>query len=88
MRETMTGTTTGTMTGTMTGKCLCGAVKFTAEDVPHQIGVCHCGQCRRVSSGPYFAVAAGSVSFEGEEKDARLARRARTWTPVVSGLPD
>ena len=49
-----------TMTGLMTDQCLCGAVKFTVEDFPHQIGVCHCSQCRRVSNGPYFAVAAGS----------------------------
>ncbi len=65
------------MTDAMTGQCLCGAVSFTASDVPHHVGVCHCGQCRRVSSGPYFAVAAGSVAFEG---DANLGRyRSSDW---------
>lgn len=61
----------------MTGRCLCGAVKFTARDVPHQIGTCHCGQCRRWASGPYFAVRAGSVHFEGEENIGRY--RSSGW---------
>ena len=61
----------------MTGQCLCGAVKFTADDVPHQVGVCHCGQCRRVASGPYFAVRAGSVAFEGGDNIGRY--RSSDW---------
>lgn len=62
---------------TLTGQCLCGAVRFTAEDVAHQIGACHCGQCRRVASGPYFAVRAGGVSFEGEDNLGRY--RSSGW---------
>jgi hypothetical protein len=65
------------MTGPKTGQCLCGAVKFTAWDVPHQIGTCHCGQCRRWASGPYFAVAAGSIAFEGEDNLGRY--RSSDW---------
>lgn len=61
----------------MTGHCLCGAVKFTAEEVPHQIGVCHCGQCRRWASGPYFAAAASGVRFEGTENLGRY--RSSGW---------
>jgi hypothetical protein len=61
----------------MTGQCLCGAVTFTARDVAHQVGVCHCGQCRRVASGPYFAVRVGSVSIEGEENLGRY--RSSGW---------
>ena len=57
----------------MTGGCLCGAVRFEAEDVPEEIGVCHCGQCRRWASGPYFAVRAGEVRFAGEENLGRHA---------------
>jgi hypothetical protein len=57
----------------MTGSCLCGAVRFEAEDVPEEVGVCHCGQCRRWASGPYFAVRAGDVTFTGEEHLGRYA---------------
>jgi len=53
-----------------TGHCLCGAVRFEAE-IGHQIGACHCGQCRRWASGPYFAVPAQSVRFEGEQNLGR-----------------
>ncbi|HUS53470.1 MAG TPA: GFA family protein [Thermohalobaculum sp.] len=66
-----------TNTGTKTGQCLCGAVKFSAEDVPHQIGACHCAQCRRWASGPYFAVAAPGLRFEGEENIGRY--RSSEW---------
>ncbi len=65
------------MTGAMTGGCLCGAVRFEAEDVPAEMGVCHCGQCRRWASGPYFAVRAGAVRFEGEENLGRY--RSSEW---------
>lgn len=51
----------------MTGQCLCGAVKFTAQGVPHDVGACHCSMCRRWNGGPGFAVEVGSVAFEGEQ---------------------
>jgi len=55
----------------MTGQCLCGAVKFTARDVSHKTGACHCGQCRRWAGGPYFAVRADGVLFEDTENLGR-----------------
>lgn len=54
------------------GKCLCGAVKFTADGVKTEHSACHCGMCRRWSGGsPFFAVRADSVKFEGEEHIGR-----------------
>ncbi len=50
----------------LTGQCLCGAVKFTAEQVEPHIHACHCSMCRRWSGGPALAVAAANVRFEGE----------------------
>lgn len=58
------------------GGCLCGAVRFTAE-AGNGIGACHCGQCRRWASGPYFALAAKSVRFEGAENLGRF--RSSGW---------
>lgn len=60
----------------LNGHCLCGAVRFEAEAGP-EMGVCHCGQCRRWGSGPYFAVAAAAVRFEGAENLGRY--RSSDW---------
>ena len=49
----------------MNGHCLCGCVRFTAPDI-REIGVCHCGFCRRWGGGPLLAVHCGKdVAFEG-----------------------
>ena len=50
-----------------TGTCLCGKVKVTAARASNQVGICHCGMCRKRSGGPLFAIDCGSdVSFEGQ----------------------
>jgi len=33
------------------GHCLCGAARFEVPRPPHEIGMCHCGMCRRWSGG-------------------------------------
>lgn len=38
------------------GSCLCGAVSFTARDVPSQAGICHCPMCRRWTGSAYIEV--------------------------------
>ena len=54
------------------GRCLCGAVKFTAENVKPEHSACHCHMCRRWSGGaPFFAVRAANVKFEGEANIGR-----------------
>jgi hypothetical protein len=68
---------TESITGPMTGQCLCGAVKFTAHGVPHEVGVCHWGMCRRWSGGPALAVEVESVALEGTENIAWF--RSSDW---------
>ena len=50
------------------GSCLCGAVRFVANNMTIKVGVCHCSMCRKWSSGPYMEVNCGSnVEFSGTE---------------------
>ena len=51
------------------GQCLCGAVKFTATPKSGDVGVCHCGMCRKHAAGPFFAVdCADTLAFDDETK--------------------
>ena len=51
-----------------TGQCMCGAVRFTARDVPDEYGVCHCEMCRRWTGAALAAatVPVNAVNWEGE----------------------
>lgn len=59
------------------GGCLCGAVRYSAEDLAAGFHACHCGMCRRWAGGPLLAVRAGRVRFAGEEHLARY--RSSDW---------
>lgn len=51
----------------MNGHCLCNAVNFSTPD-SKEIGVCHCGYCRRWGGGPFLGVHCGpDVQFQGAE---------------------
>lgn len=53
------------------GGCLCGAVRFTADNTKPGVGACHCRMCRRWGGGPLMAVDCGAdVAFEGGENIA------------------
>jgi hypothetical protein len=55
------------------GKCLCGAVRFEAQDVDPHVHACHCSMCRHWNGGPALAVSVGSVTFTGDENIGRFA---------------
>ena len=53
------------------GSCLCGKVSYTAT-LKTSAGACHCGMCRKWSSGPFMAVhATGKATFDGEQHIGR-----------------
>ncbi len=37
----------------ITGGCLCGAVRYEANEEPYWVGYCHCDMCKRASGGPF-----------------------------------
>ncbi len=45
------------------GRCVCGAVTYTATVVKDEIGVCHCGVCRKMAAGPFMAVDVKDLEF-------------------------
>ena len=51
-----------------TGQCMCGAVSFTATDVPDRFGACHCEMCRRWTGSALLGVTvpADRISWRGE----------------------
>lgn len=40
----------------VTVSCLCGSCALTVPVIPQQVGVCHCGTCRRWGGGPLMSV--------------------------------
>ncbi len=38
-----------------TGACLCGAVRYQADEAPYWASYCHCSMCRRVSGAPFMS---------------------------------
>ena len=52
----------------LSGHCLCGAVKFTAAPEKLEMGVCHCGMCRRWTGMCFMGVSCGAtVNVHGGE---------------------
>lgn len=52
------------------GQCLCGAVKFAADEVEAGFGACHCRMCQRWSGGIFMTANSRGLSFDGEENIA------------------
>lgn len=50
-----------------TGRCLCETVSYTAKELSETLTVCHCDMCRRWAGGPFLAIGAKTVAWQGEE---------------------
>ncbi len=53
---------------------MCGAVRFTARDVPSSFGACHCEMCRRWTGSALLGVTVprASVDWQGADRIATL----------------
>lgn len=51
-----------------TGGCLCGKVRFEVGVPEKKFSLCHCGMCRRWTSGPFQSVHCdGDIAFAEDE---------------------
>jgi hypothetical protein len=57
-----------------TGHCMCGAVGFTASDVPEKLGACHCEMCRRWTGSAFVNIEVPNekINWTGKEHIATL----------------
>ena len=52
----------------LSGQCLCGGVKFEAAPSRSEMGVCHCGMCRRWSGGAFMGVQCADLKIADESQ--------------------
>ena len=58
------------------GSCPCGAVGFTVDGPVRDVIVCHCGECRSATGGPWAATAAHRSDLRVENENALIWDRA------------
>ncbi|PYH49218.1 GFA family protein [Aspergillus saccharolyticus JOP 1030-1] len=78
-----------------TGSCFCGAIRLEYTGQPLQVGICHCTDCRKLTSSTYsyclvlptanFAVRTGSP--RSIAKTADTGNTIRNWFCGDCGTP-
>ncbi len=61
------------------GGCLCGAVRFTASEVPETFGTCHCEMCRRWTGSALLGVTVKTEHLIWEGEDHIATRQTSSW---------
>jgi hypothetical protein len=60
---------------TLSGSCLCGAVAFTAMELPHRVVNCHCSLCRRSRAAAFSStLVVRREAFRWQRGEARVRR--------------
>jgi len=55
-----------------TGGCLCGSIRYRANDAPQWASYCHCGMCRKASGAPFMGfVQFPNGSFQWRQGDPK-----------------
>ncbi len=61
------------------GGCMCGAVRFVAQDVPDKAGVCHCEMCRRWTGSALLGVTVPTENVAWEDETHLKRIQSSDW---------
>lgn len=62
-----------------TGKCMCGAVSFTARNVPAEFGGCYCDMCRRWAGSRFNGVHVAHDDLQLSGRDHVQVVKSSDW---------
>jgi hypothetical protein len=62
-----------------TGGCMCGAVRFTATDVPESFGICHCEMCRRWAGSALMSVEVPTENLTWQNEAQIATLQSSRW---------
>lgn len=62
-----------------TGGCMCGAVRFSAVDVPDRAGICHCEMCRRWTGSALIGVTVPTEGVRWEDETHLKRIQSSGW---------
>lgn len=80
----------------ISGSCLCGDIRYSVDDLFHQLYFCHCDQCKKITGSAYASNLFIKKEYlnwvEGEERITIYKDPKRDFTKVFcpkcgSGLP-
>ncbi|MCO4746886.1 MAG: GFA family protein [Proteobacteria bacterium] len=54
---------------TRTGQCMCGAVRFSTEELAEHFAICHCKTCQRWAGTSFKGVSAPTATLEIEGRE-------------------
>lgn len=62
-----------------TGGCLCGAVRFAAQQVPETASICHCRSCQRWAGSALIEVSIPTEALTWTGRDHIAIRAGSAW---------
>ena len=77
----------------ITGGCLCGAIRYEANEEPYHVSYCHCDMCKRAFGGPFgifvcfrkqaFNFVRGAPNLYQSSPDAERGFCVQCGTPLL-----
>lgn len=82
----------------LTGGCQCGAVRYTLDQQPQNVHICHCRMCQKAVGGPFaiicpvlkpaFRITRGTIDYFTSSDVGRRGFCSACGTPLTFDYPD